>query len=127
MRTVASSRGDTIPGRYGDVYDTAALTEDNELTIEMTADVRAENSKQLFAALLRHAAGNSPTFLAVEDAQWLDSGSWALLLEVIRVVHPLLVVLTTRPLGEPVFYRRDCVLRALSVGIRFEDACRRGV
>ena len=75
--------------------------EDNELTIEMTADVRAENSKQLLAALLRHAAAESPTFLAVEDAHWLDSGSWALLLEVIRVVHPLLVVCTTRPVGEP--------------------------
>ncbi|WP_415854964.1 glycosyltransferase family 2 protein [Sinomonas sp. G460-2] len=33
LRTVASSRGVQIPGRTGDVYDTAALTEDNELTI----------------------------------------------------------------------------------------------
>jgi cellulose synthase/poly-beta-1,6-N-acetylglucosamine synthase-like glycosyltransferase len=33
LRTVASSRGHSIPGTCGDVYDTAALTEDNELTI----------------------------------------------------------------------------------------------
>jgi cellulose synthase/poly-beta-1,6-N-acetylglucosamine synthase-like glycosyltransferase len=33
LRTVADSRGDTIPGTNGRVYDTAALTEDNELTI----------------------------------------------------------------------------------------------
>jgi cellulose synthase/poly-beta-1,6-N-acetylglucosamine synthase-like glycosyltransferase len=33
LRTVAASRGRSIPGRPGDVYDTAALTEDNELTI----------------------------------------------------------------------------------------------
>lgn len=33
LRTVAASRGTSIPGRRGDVYDTAALTEDNELTI----------------------------------------------------------------------------------------------
>ena len=35
LRTVAASRGRTIPGRRGDVYDTAALTEDNELTIAL--------------------------------------------------------------------------------------------
>ena len=33
LRAVASSRGVDLPGRPGDVYDTAALTEDNELTI----------------------------------------------------------------------------------------------
>ena len=35
LRTVADSRGDRIPGRHGDVYDTAALTEDNELTLAL--------------------------------------------------------------------------------------------
>jgi cellulose synthase/poly-beta-1,6-N-acetylglucosamine synthase-like glycosyltransferase len=35
LRTVAAARGRTIPGTPGDVYDTAALTEDNELTIAL--------------------------------------------------------------------------------------------
>lgn len=35
LRTVAACRGTLIPGRTGDVYDTAALTEDNELTIAL--------------------------------------------------------------------------------------------
>ncbi|MGB5953209.1 MAG: glycosyltransferase family 2 protein [Ornithinimicrobium sp.] len=35
LRTVAASRGTLLPGRSGDVYDTAALTEDNELTIAL--------------------------------------------------------------------------------------------
>ncbi len=35
LRTVADSRGQSIPGRHGDVYDTTALTEDNELTIAL--------------------------------------------------------------------------------------------
>lgn len=35
LRTVAGSRGETLPGTPGDVYDTAALTEDNELTIAL--------------------------------------------------------------------------------------------
>ncbi len=33
LRTIAESRGTTLPGTMGQVYDTAALTEDNELTI----------------------------------------------------------------------------------------------
>lgn len=35
LLTVAARRGLTIPGTPGDVYDTAALTEDNELTIAL--------------------------------------------------------------------------------------------
>jgi cellulose synthase/poly-beta-1,6-N-acetylglucosamine synthase-like glycosyltransferase len=35
LRTVAEQRGRAIPGARGDVYDTAALTEDNELTIAL--------------------------------------------------------------------------------------------
>ncbi|MHA7189326.1 glycosyltransferase family 2 protein [Arthrobacter sp. MDT2-16] len=35
LRTIADSRGRTLPGTHGDVYDTAALTEDNELTIAL--------------------------------------------------------------------------------------------
>jgi len=35
LRAVAEHRGDTLPGVPGDVYDTAALTEDNELTIAL--------------------------------------------------------------------------------------------
>ncbi|WP_258174978.1 glycosyltransferase family 2 protein [Nesterenkonia sandarakina] len=35
LRTIGENRGRTIPGRRGDVYDTAALTEDNELTIAL--------------------------------------------------------------------------------------------
>jgi cellulose synthase/poly-beta-1,6-N-acetylglucosamine synthase-like glycosyltransferase len=33
LRAVAAARGSLIPGVHGDVYDTAALTEDNEVTI----------------------------------------------------------------------------------------------
>ncbi|QYJ05088.1 glycosyltransferase family 2 protein [Nocardioides panacisoli] len=35
LRTVAASRGVLIPGHHGEVYDTVALTEDNELTIAL--------------------------------------------------------------------------------------------
>lgn len=35
LRAVAAARGSLLPGRTGDVYDTAALTEDNELTLAL--------------------------------------------------------------------------------------------
>jgi len=35
LRTVAASRGSLLPGVRGDVYDTHALTEDNELTLAL--------------------------------------------------------------------------------------------
>jgi cellulose synthase/poly-beta-1,6-N-acetylglucosamine synthase-like glycosyltransferase len=35
LRTVAEERGHLLPGRKGNVYDTHALTEDNELTIAL--------------------------------------------------------------------------------------------
>lgn len=35
LMTVAECRGTLLPGRHGDVYDTAALTEDNELTLAL--------------------------------------------------------------------------------------------
>lgn len=35
LRTVAQSRGHALPGHPGDVYDTSALTEDNEITIAL--------------------------------------------------------------------------------------------
>jgi cellulose synthase/poly-beta-1,6-N-acetylglucosamine synthase-like glycosyltransferase len=35
LRAVALQRGRSIPGKPGDVYDTASLTEDNELTIAL--------------------------------------------------------------------------------------------
>jgi cellulose synthase/poly-beta-1,6-N-acetylglucosamine synthase-like glycosyltransferase len=35
LRAVAEYRGTSLPGVHGDVYDTAALTEDNELTIAL--------------------------------------------------------------------------------------------
>jgi poly-beta-1,6-N-acetyl-D-glucosamine synthase len=37
LRTVAEERGHLLPGRKGNVYDTHALTEDNELTIALKA------------------------------------------------------------------------------------------
>jgi class 3 adenylate cyclase/tetratricopeptide (TPR) repeat protein len=73
---------------------------DNALTAGMPGDVRADNTKTVLAAILRRATAAAPALLAVEDAHWLDSSSWALLLEVVRSVPTVLVVVTTRPMSD---------------------------
>ena len=67
----------------------------------MNGDVRAEKTKQLLAAILRETTVAEPVMIVVEDAQWLDSNSWALLLEVARSVPRLLVLVTSRTTAEP--------------------------
>ena len=54
---------------------------DSPLTAEMTGDVRADNTKLLLRRILRALRVAGPTLLVVEDAHWLDSVSWGLLLE----------------------------------------------
>jgi class 3 adenylate cyclase/tetratricopeptide (TPR) repeat protein len=86
---------------------------DNELTAQLTGEVRADNTHELLVQLLQpHAAtpagGAAPQLVVLDDAHWLDSASWALTRLVVARVRPLLLVLATRPLAEPVpdDYRR---------------------
>ncbi|MBI4519237.1 MAG: AAA family ATPase, partial [Gemmatimonadetes bacterium] len=84
---------------------------DNDLTAEMTGDVRAENTRLLLARILAAAAQAEATLLIIEDAHWLDSSSWALLLEVVRSVQPLLAVVAARPPVEGVPGEREQLAR----------------
>jgi tetratricopeptide (TPR) repeat protein len=74
---------------------------DNELTAQMTGEVRADNTRDLLIGLLQTAAAERPLIIILEDAQWLDSASWTLARLIYRDVQPLLLVLITRPLVEP--------------------------
>ena len=85
---------------------------DNELTAQLTGEVRADNTRELLVQLLQPPAatpaGRAARLLIVLDnARWLDSASWGLAQVVVRV-RPLLLVLATRPLVEPLpdDYRR---------------------
>jgi predicted ATPase len=50
----------------------------------------------------------APLLIVLDDAHWFDSASWALARQVVAQVRPLLLVLATRPLVEPLpeDYRR---------------------
>ncbi len=74
---------------------------ENEVTKQMTGQVRAENTQKLLTRLLQAAVTRSPTLLILEDAHWLDSASWTLTGLVSQQVHPVLFIIVTRPLAAP--------------------------
>ena len=71
--------------------------DDSEFTRELEGEVRAAALRALLLELL---AGQTPLLIVIDDAQWLDSASWALLMAVVRGVAPLLLVCATRPVPE---------------------------
>jgi class 3 adenylate cyclase/tetratricopeptide (TPR) repeat protein len=95
-------RGGEVPAQAPLLNDALSLDlPDNDLTSQLTGKVRADNARELFARLLHEQAIRSPLVLILDDAHWLDSSSWALALTVAQRVRPVLLVITTRPLGEP--------------------------
>ena len=74
---------------------------DNDLTLQMTGQVRADNTHALVIRLLQRQAAAEPLLLLLEDAHWFDSASWALTLAISRTVQPLLMVISMRPLSDP--------------------------
>lgn len=74
---------------------------DNEYTKEMVQQVRADNTRNLLVQLLQIYVDRGPTVLVLEDGHWLDPTSWDILSAFWKNVHPLLLVLVTRPLPSP--------------------------
>ncbi len=115
-RVLAHVQADPALARLAPLLDSVLPLElpDNELTAQLTGEVRADNTRQLLVRLLQAAAngpgggGGSPLLLVLDDAHWFDSASWALTRQVVAQVSPLLLVLATRPLVEPLpeDYRR---------------------
>lgn len=69
-------------------------------SMELIGEVRADNLHGLICAVLRRRCAETPQLLAFEDAHWIDAASWTLLKVVQRDVHPLGVILATRPMAE---------------------------
>ncbi len=75
---------------------------DNEYTAQLAGKTRADSLHQLLISILQHHTKQNPLVLIIEDAHWLDSGSWALLLLVCQQVKNLLLIVATRPMTEPI-------------------------
>lgn len=73
---------------------------ENDLTGQMTGEARANSTRSLLARLLEGSFGASGLVLVLEDAQWLDSASWALATQVRLTNAPLLLIIVTRQVPE---------------------------
>ena len=83
---------------------------DTEVSAGLVGQPRAEATRDLLVQLLQDSVNRSPKLLVFEDAHWLDSSSWALILAVAQKVKRLLLVIGTRPMGEPVPEEYDRLL-----------------
>ena len=72
---------------------------DNEFTKNITGEARASAMHELILERLEKLAIRTPTMLVVEDVQWLDSGSWALLHMAAQRIKPILILVTMRPMN----------------------------
>jgi predicted ATPase len=71
---------------------------DSELTAQMQSEARAGATRDLLIALLSAKAGvESPLVIAIEDAHWLDSASWAVLDDIRQRSANVMLVVAGRP------------------------------
>lgn len=80
-------------------------------TRQLESQGRADGVHDLIAHLLTQATAAIPTMLVLEDAHWLDSASLALAAALARRVPRLLLLVTTRPLGEPLTPDQSLLVR----------------
>jgi peroxiredoxin/class 3 adenylate cyclase len=71
---------------------------DNDTTKYMSGNLRAEQTLELLVKLLQRSASLEPIIIVLDDAHWLDSASWELLLQVHVKAHPVLLVIVKRPM-----------------------------
>lgn len=72
---------------------------ENATTRAMSGTSRRSATIDVVVHLLQGLAAEQPIVAILEDMQWADSSSWALLAAVRREVQPILLVVTTRPEG----------------------------
>jgi class 3 adenylate cyclase/tetratricopeptide (TPR) repeat protein len=71
--------------------------EDTDLIRQMSGVVRASNTRKVIVDLMKRQASVRPQLMVVDNAHWMDSASWATLVEVCQDVGSLMVLLATRP------------------------------
>src|SRR5439155_17793601 len=74
---------------------------DNAATPAMSGETRVTNTNELLVRVLGLATARGPLQLILEDCHWLDSASWTLVSRIAREALPILLVIVTRPLADP--------------------------
>ena len=73
-----------------------------ELVSNLEGRVLAENTRAFLTTIIHRNARQTPKLITIEDAHWLDTASWALLMDASRSVFgTLLLIITTRPPASP--------------------------
>lgn len=70
---------------------------ETDVSRALEGEARAAALRDFLVELL---SDETPLVVLIDDAQWLDSASWALLMAVVRGVAPLLLICATRPLSD---------------------------
>ncbi len=102
MQAVSAELDDTLTLHLPLLNDILNLgLAENELTRSLDPQLRQQALTTLVLTLLRTWLKERPLVLILEDAQWLDSLSWLLTVEVARAFvathEPLLLAIATRP------------------------------
>lgn len=81
---------------------------ETEASAQLSGEARADATHELMLRLLQLGCGDRPALVVFEDAHWLDSASWSVVELLASRVRPLLLMIVTRPLAEPLppAYRR---------------------
>jgi hypothetical protein len=84
---------------------------------------RAEHTRDLLIRLIEWAAVRTPLVITIDDAQWLDASSWALISALCERNSPLSLLIALRPLGTPNADQQRLAYhpRSLRLGIRGLD------
>jgi ABC-type oligopeptide transport system substrate-binding subunit/class 3 adenylate cyclase len=92
---------------------------ETDLTAALDPAQRRQTLVEFLLALLRAWVREHPLILVLENAQWLDSLSWQLVVHVVEAMiaaeEPMLLVLVTRPIEEDSFEGQQVInLRTLA-------------
>ena len=75
--------------------------EETSFTSQMEGEVRATQTARVIIEIIKRVARQQKFAVVVDDVHWLDSASWGILAALNRQLHPLMMVLVTRPIPEP--------------------------
>jgi len=88
-------------------------------TAALTADGRAERTREVLTHLFRRVAG-SGAVVVLEDAHWFDSASWALAEAIWQSQTPVLIVIAMRPVAPDELPAEGQRLLELAAGKHFK-------
>ncbi len=83
--------------------------EETELTKWLSDDLRADNTRELMVGLVAATAKGAPApiLVVLDDAQWIDSASWALVRRIVQDVRGVTFLVLARPHSEDDGERSD--------------------